>query len=297
MRSPGLITIMITLTLLQILPGCKGNPGTEPVPLNLLNQSTQMGTRWLATQEFGRRDVITFNHWIYKDLTEDTGPLVTDILDRSRELYNNEFTDDLLLRRLIGNKKDLPWSDSELKAERDRLFRKLKLGTLGTSSGGTQDYLVISLYADDSRVPEAFADIFEHQFTADLKRYGTTHQILGMIFLRGKKAFPEKRIESIIDRLSDEIAADTDNLLERGEFTDLFAECTAMLCMAGSHDLVQKEWIEFIIDNQQPNGQWKQSINESNYFKEDMDQHATILALYTLYSYTRYHYGSRDNIQ
>lgn len=95
-----------------------------------------------------------------------------------------------------------------------------------------------------------------NMFSPDKYWWGKrTHQLFALVFYRARK--PETAgLASLIDTLSAGIARE-----QRWDvrMTDLYIQRAAILLAAGRPDLVERRWVERMLDNQQPDGGWCES--------------------------------------
>jgi hypothetical protein len=116
-----------------------------------------------------------------------------------------------------------------------------------------QEYQRWALYGAAPDYVELTADERENLFSPDKYWWGRrTHQLFALLLYRTRK--PETPgLTSLIDTLSVGIARE-----QRwdGRVTDLYIQRIAFLLSSGRPDLVQRRWVERMLDNQQPDGGW-----------------------------------------
>lgn len=248
------------------------------------------GAAWLIAQDFRRKDVIAFSDWLHDDLVIIDAAAAKRLREKSMAAFHDGREEDPMLRNMIGGKTLLPpgmdeWARDHL-AE---LEARREAGKLGISAGGTQDFLLISLYANDPLIRGHFDSIYHELFTHKYDRYGTTHQLLALHFLRSRNVFDAAQIDLAIDKFSHQMAAELDSYVAKGQFIDLIAEQMAFLGLVGHEDLMTTRHINFLLAHQHSDGGWRQAETESNFRDQrDMHQHATILSLYALLHYLRH---------
>lgn len=249
--------------------------------------SLERGITWLLAQDMQRTDAMLFGLWIADAVSPQLPALGAKLREKSLSSYRERWPDELFLRKLIGGKQRLPADKTEVDRQLDKVRAHLADGTLGQSGVGPQDFLLVSLYASDPYVRGKFDAVFDALFAKPLPRYGVTHQLLALDFLRGERVFPEAKIQKAIDRYAAEVAESVDHDLLVGTYTDLLAERLAMLARVGGGGRLEPAWIGFTLAHQRPNGQWEVeplSVSPAGRLR-DPDQHITVLSLYALGRY------------
>lgn len=249
--------------------------------------SLERGIAWLLEQEMRRTDAMLFGLWIAEAAAPQLPGPAGKLREKSLVSYRERWPDELFLRKLIGGKKRLPADKTEADRQLDRALAHLADGSIGQSGVGPQDFLLVSLYAGDPYVRGRFDEVFEVLFARPLPRYGVTHQLLALDFLRGEDVFPEARIQDTMDRYAAEVAESIDHDLLVGTYTDLMAERMAMLARVGGGDRLAPAWVGFAMANQRENGRWEvepSSVSPAGRMS-DADQHITVLSLYALARY------------
>lgn len=276
--------IAIAALVTALASGCDGaEPVATPFP-DVVRASIEKGIAWQLDQQMLRTDSILFSLWISELVAAQLPEAATKLRARSIERYQVRWPDELFLRKLIGGKQGLPVDKAGFDRHRDKILARLAEGTIGQSGGGSQDFLLVSLYANDPYVRGRFDPIFDALFDRPLSRYGVTHQLLALYFLQREKAFPETKIQAAIDRYAATVAESVDHDLLMGVYTDLMAERMAVLALVGKVEVLKPTWMQFAIANQRPNGQWEVeplSVSPAS-LERDMDQHITVLSLYAL---------------
>ena len=101
---------LIAVTLFFYLPGVSNAQTTgsaAAVVQPSIDASINSGLNWFVAQEFRRRDVTAFSHWL-AEMLEKSAPSVAAVLrKRGQEIYQTK-SDDYLLCKLIGGKTDVP---------------------------------------------------------------------------------------------------------------------------------------------------------------------------------------------
>jgi hypothetical protein len=255
--------------------------------------SVVKGVDWLLAQPvFRRKDVIVFSHWIFNDLTKVDEKRAQVLHQRAQQAFVGKRRDDPMLRNILGSEKYLPVDVAQdwVASQKQSLGERLTAGKLGASAGGTQDFLLISLYADDPHIKGQFDPIFQSLFTAELDRYGTTHQLMAVHFLRQTQAFPQKTLDAVAAKHVARMIAEMDAYVAKGEFIDLIAEQLAFLALLGYYHELTPARMEFLTTHQAPDGGWRQPKTESSAHTQiDFDQHATILAVYALLAHAMHY--------
>lgn len=252
-----------------------------------VRDSIERGIAWQLEQSMQRTDSILFGLWIAERVASQLPRPAARLRARSLQRYQERWPDELFLRKLIGGKQDLPDDKTVVDRHREKILARLADGTIGRSGGGSQDFLFVSLYANDPYVRGNFDAVFDALFERPLPRYGVTHQLLALYFLQREKAFPAEKIQATIDRYAAAVAESLDHDRLIGVYTDLMAERMAVLVLVGRADLLKPSWLAFAIENQRRNGQWEVeplSVSPAG-LDRDMDQHITVLSLYALAGY------------
>lgn len=128
---------------------------------------------------------------------------------------------------------------------------------------------------------------FLHELCAmdDNGDYGTTHILLGCVFLKTfshiDPALLDQTIQSTIPAIT--------QAQRRGRIGDIYSERVAMLQWLGLHDLIDPAWIVRIIHGQMRDGGWYWTRPP---FRTDSYQHPTCLALAALLQFRRQHQGN-----
>jgi hypothetical protein len=116
-----------------------------------------------------------------------------------------------------------------------------------------QEYQRWMLYGAAPDLVPLTAEERDNMFSPDRYWWGKrTHQLFALLFYRDRK--PETAgLASLIDTLAVRIARE-----QRWDVrvTDLYFQRAAFLLAAGRPDLVQRRWIERILDHQQSDGGW-----------------------------------------
>lgn len=276
--------IAIAALVAGLVSGCGGDePVATPFP-DVIRASIEKGIAWQLEQQMLRTDAILASSWIAEAVAAQLPEPAAKLRARSIERYQQRWPDELVLRKLIGGKQDLPDDKTVFDRHRDGILARLADGTIGHSGDGPQDFLLVSLYANDPYVRGNFDRVFDALFERPLPRYGVTHQLLALHFLQREKAFPEAKIQAAIDRYVEPVAESVDHDLVVGVYTDLMAERMAFLALVDRVDLLKPAWLQFSIANQRANGQWEvepSSVSPAG-LGRDMDQHITVLSLYAL---------------
>jgi hypothetical protein len=267
--------------------GCGGTESVAPPFPDVVRASIDKGIAWQLQQEMRRVDAILMSSWIAEHLAAELPEPAAKLRAKSLERYQQRWPDELVLRKLVGGKQELPDDKTVFDRHRDKILRRLGEGLIGHDAGGSQDFLLVSLYANDPYIRGNFDPVFDALFERPLSRYGLTHQLLALYFLQREQAFPAAKIQAAIDRYVEPVAESVDHDLLMGVYTDLMAERMAFLALVDRVDLLKQSWLEFAIANQRPNGQWEVeplSVSPAG-LARDMDQHITVLSVYALSRY------------
>lgn len=117
--------------------------------------------------------------------------------------------------------------------------------------------------------------------------YGTTHILLGCVFLRRFSTITKQRLDAIIDSTIPIIL----NAQKYSRVSDIYSERVAMLQWLGLHQSVRPAWIMRIARGQMRDGGWyweRPPMRTSSY------QHPTCLAVAALLQYRESTYSTKD---
>jgi len=142
--------------------------------------------------------------------------------------------------------------------------------------------MVQALYCDLYPVEDDFADnLIEGIKNAE--RYDLTHKFWMAIVLKENGcATDEINIDRAISLGAEKIAKEQE---ASKVFNDLYAERTAFLLYFGFEDMVKKEWIKNILENQKTSGAWASPIAGLGIDNEN--PHTTALAVWALSEYSQ----------
>jgi hypothetical protein len=137
-------------------------------------------------------------------------------------------------------------------------------------------YLTIpALYCDKQPTPSAVeTQIFATDQTSG---YELTHQFIGMLFLEQqgcKNRQTDPVFKSALTATAQKIASEEEGAV----FSDIFAERVALLEYAGFANLIQPEWLQDIVNNQQADG----SFVDPQASQAEIRVHTTALAVWAL---------------
>ena len=113
--------------------------------------------------------------------------------------------------------------------------------------------------------------------------YGTTHILLGCVFLKRFGNMAHERLDAIIDQTIPVII----RAQKHSRVSDIFSERVAMLQWLGLHDCVRPAWIMRIARGQMRDGGW---YWERPPFRTSSYQHPTCLAIAALLQYRQKHF-------
>lgn len=256
----------------------------SPPSAAAVRASLERGIAWLLGQEMRRTDAMLFGVWIADAVSPQLPELAAKLREKSLASQRERWPDELFLRKLLGGKQRLPEDKTQFDRRLEKILARLADGTIGQSGVGPQDFLLVSLYASDPYVRGKFDPVFDALFAKPLPRYGVTHQLLALHFLRAEKVFPETKIQAAIDRYAADVAESLDHDLVVGIYTDLMAERMAVLALVDEVALLKPVWLRFAIANQRKDGRWEVeplSVSPAG-LARDMDQHITVLSMYSL---------------
>ena len=140
-------------------------------------------------------------------------------------------------------------------------------------------WIIVALHVDPAKTPDWFRqDVFEAETLAE---YELTHQFLALLLQRYYwhesqfNADHEMKIGELAALIAEEQEAGVDfnNL-------DLYSERVAVLIAGGYSCLVEREWIEKILENRLPNGLWTEFNGD-----ESPHMHSTHVSLWAIAGY------------
>lgn len=115
--------------------------------------------------------------------------------------------------------------------------------------------------------------------------YGTTHILLGCVFLKRFSRMAPQRLNEIIDSTIPAIV----NAQTSSRVSDIYSERVAILQWLGLHHLIRPAWIMRIAKGQRRDGGW---YWECPPFRTSSYQHPTCLAVAALLQYRKQHLQS-----
>ncbi|PVX26081.1 MAG: hypothetical protein CW691_02535 [Candidatus Bathyarchaeum sp.] len=129
-----------------------------------------------------------------------------------------------------------------------------------------------ALYCDRFGLPEDYAEMI--QSAVDTGDYLLTHALLSLIWIEEngcEVTLPEGFVEQTYSDVADLINYYPDMT----PYLDLRVEAAAFLCLAGQSDLVENDFVEYILETQLIDGSWDNINSERRW-------HTTVLALILL---------------
>jgi len=129
-----------------------------------------------------------------------------------------------------------------------------------------------ALYCDKFGLPEDYPDMLQN--AVDTGDYLLTHALLALIWIE-ENGCEVDLPEGFTEQIYDDVAGIIEYYPAMTPYLDLRLEAAAFLCLAGQSDLVDDEFVEYIIETQFPDGSWDNT-------KTDYRWHTTVLALILL---------------
>jgi hypothetical protein len=155
---------------------------------------------------------------------------------------------------------------------------------IGFSAQKLDDFMIRALYCDmngfNQRDYYLMSKLRDHQ-----GGYGDTHFLIYNLILEKLGCFDSNILQAhrrmVIDTILQSQNRET-------EFSDLFVERIVVLSWAGRKDLIQKTWVEIILNAQNENGSWveKNLDYPDEQRRRERVMHATGLATLTLKYYS-----------
>ncbi len=143
------------------------------------------------------------------------------------------------------------------------------------------DIIIPALYCEAHTIPDnTLINIFAFENASD---YNLTHRYLAMLFLKNRNCLNKEEydINSSILEASEKIIKEA----KEAAFNDLYSERVAFLFFGGFENMIQDNWIEIIIENQEESGGWS-TLKYSEYFGQEENPHTTALSVWALVEYT-----------
>ncbi len=140
------------------------------------------------------------------------------------------------------------------------------------------DIILPTLYCHTQFIPETtLKKIFSYD---SLSGYQLSHHFLALQFMKENRCLGEQKIQTSLDQIVKKMAKEQ---LLTPAFSDLFSERTAFLQYGEYKNLVKEQWIQTIVQNQNPSGAWKDPVH----FEQKENPHTTALSVWALTNYTQ----------
>jgi len=162
----------------------------------------------------------------------------------------------------------------------DEIVYEIDYDLLETRQIYFDDIIIPALYCDLQTIPDnTLLKIFDIE---NASGYDLTHRYLAILFLKNRGCFIKEKynIDNSILRASQKITEEGNE----ATFDDLYPERVAFLLYGGFREIIEDNWIETIIENQEQSGGWR-TLEYSEYFGQEENPHTTALSVWALAEY------------